>query len=499
MQAETVNPGDTEHFTLLQLPRPALSCVLQKLDRLSLAYTAMSCSTLSGAAAQALEVKLKCHSDSGSVPEKFVQFVEFAHRVATEQQLPLQLTHLSLNFTGQDRYDPSPKAAKGNFSQLSGLVNLEDFHLTGFWRADDPKMGGLPAQWVKLTSLCLDINAPTTDFWNGGAQLQHLSSFTALRQLSVCVKGVTADALAGLQHLSQLTALTLSSSGLQLSTSNTSSWACLTALQRLNLGGGAVQADVLPTFTALQALSFTCNLLGDVSTRELCVAVSQLTLLTELYLGYTSRNQDDRRLGPNITDVTSGLTASTNLRSLELGWYMRVPLRGCVLFLPGAVYPHLTKLDLQVDPPDVTRWLNTDAMAYDMPLSQQQLQLLCSSCPAVECLAFSPSARCASPSGLLPLLQLSALTSLSISNLGNAAAVTAAAGIAAQLTRLKQLSFLGLSYLPLYNRGYLALLELSHSAPGLTALRAFTLIANHAEDGRHDSLFNTVSTRCLVY
>jgi hypothetical protein len=100
-----------------------------------------------------------------------------------------------------------------------------------------------------------------------------------------------------------------------------------------------------------------------------------------------------------------------------------------------------------------------------LPVSEQQLQQLCSCCPAVEDLAFCLS-RGSPSTAYLPLLQLSALASLKIKDVG-AAAAAAAVGVAAQLTGLKQLVLQGLPQLtdP-------ALLQLT----ALTALETLKLI-----------------------
>jgi hypothetical protein len=56
-----------------------------------------------------------------------------------------------------------------------------------------------------------------------------------------------------------------------------------------------------------------------------------------------------------------------------------------------------------------------------VPLPEQQLQQLCSCCPAVESLSLAACAH-QSTTALLPLLQLSALTRLVVLEMGNAAA-----------------------------------------------------------------------------
>jgi hypothetical protein len=110
---------------------------------------------------------------------------------------------------------------------------------------------------------------------------------------------------------------------------------------------------------------------------------------------------------------------------------------GCDMLTAGTFYPDLRMVDLSYDG-------GQSILGARMPISEQQLQQLCSCCPAVESLSFAISQRFP-PAAFSALLQLSALTSLSISRLGEAAA--AAVGVAAQLTGLKQLTMAGLSEL----------------------------------------------------
>jgi hypothetical protein len=90
-----------------------------------------------------------------------------------------------------------------NLRQLSGCVNLRHLQLTDL--PSDGVPGGLPSQLVKPT--CLDV--AYMDVCDGAGQLQHLSSLTALQQLSVASRALVADDLSGLQDLFQLTGLKL--------------------------------------------------------------------------------------------------------------------------------------------------------------------------------------------------------------------------------------------------------------------------------------------------
>jgi hypothetical protein len=98
------------------------------------------------------------------------------------------------------------------------------------------------------------------------------------------------------------------------------------------------------------------------------------------------------------------------------------------------MYPHLRQIEIQVS----HRW-----QSWDRPLSKQQLQQLCSCCPAVEGLGLALSDRHNLPApAWLPLQHLSALTQLTLFS-GRPAAAAAAVKVAAQLTRLKDLTVRG--------------------------------------------------------
>jgi hypothetical protein len=79
-----------------------------------------------------------------------------------------------------------------------------------------------------------------------------------------------------------------------------------------------------------------------------------------------------------------------------------------------------------------------------VPLGDQQLQLLCSCCPNLQSLEFTLTspAGCTHPTALQPLLQLSALTKLTVQTVDYA--INDAMGVVAQLTGLKQLLLLGI-------------------------------------------------------
>jgi hypothetical protein len=106
-----------------------------------------------------------------------------------------QLTYLSLKLYSS--YDCTAEDVAW-LSQLSALVNLQHLELTELPKLGVP--GGLPSQLVKLTSLRVDYGTMSCD--TTAEQLQHLSSLTALQQLSVksfymksaaCMRSTQAD------------------------------------------------------------------------------------------------------------------------------------------------------------------------------------------------------------------------------------------------------------------------------------------------------------------
>jgi hypothetical protein len=118
-------------------------------------------------------------------------------------------------------------------------------------------------------------------------------------------------------------------------------------------------------------------------------------------------------------------------------------------------------------------------------LTEQQLQQLCSCCPNLDSLEFR-IARPVSPTALLPLLQLSALTRLRLITTTRDAAVAAAIlGVAAQLTSLEQLVLWGLSR------------EAESTLLQLTTLTALTSLKIELAERVNRFLWNTVSAGML--
>jgi hypothetical protein len=167
---------------------------------------------------------------------------------------------------------------------------------------------------------------------------------------------------------------------------------------------------------------------------QLLLATSELTVLTQLTLS-VQKGWQMKQVPPPAAAFTA-LTTSKHLCSLQLG----IQGEDCTLLTPesGPLLPQQRIVDLQ----------HTFREDKGMPLRALQLQRLCGLCPAVQSLAFvfHPAS---SHADLLPLLQLSALTSLQVFGMSEAAAATAV-DISAQLTRLRQLnmSHVGKSWTP---------------------------------------------------
>jgi hypothetical protein len=285
---------------------------------------------------------------------------------------------------------------------------------------------------VKLTSLQLHW----LEEFEAAEQLQHISSLTALQELSVenSVVGpgnIDADDLSGIKHLSRLTSLELQSYGLDFDTSCISSWGALTGLQQLSLSDCVIQTEALAALTQLRALSLWYNYQAA-SVGPLLRVVSQLSLLTELTWHHPCISSVEEIVTPVAPPATafSALTASTNLCSLNISFWPDHVVHGMVIFHPGRVYPHLRELSWRWD----TTWVGERS-----PMTISHIQNLCDACPALESLTVVPSKSAAA---FLALLQLSALTCLVINRVGAAAAV-ASLDITAQLTGLRKLALRG--------------------------------------------------------
>jgi hypothetical protein len=230
--------------------------------------------------------------------------IRLTRPVFPELQHPLQITNLSLDLDNQ------PVEHLTQLEQLSALVNLEELTLHGL--PDGGVPGGLPSQLVKLKSLYIQA-----DEWCAAEHFQHLGRYTALQDFGVDFGYFRADYLAGIGQLSQLTCLALRyddlTSSMDFSTASTSTWAQLSALQKLSLSNCAVQPEALAAFSQLRDLELDFRRpLGDTALKGVLSAMSKLAQLTKLSVSLDGVLDT----APAVSgEVFTSLTASTNLCS----------------------------------------------------------------------------------------------------------------------------------------------------------------------------------------
>jgi hypothetical protein len=311
--------------------------------------------------------------------------------------LPTALQHLghifppSLINVADNFWEDFVQLREREMGQLSAFSDLVDLRLSRLALGGHPS--GLLSQLLKLTCLHVEHRALARRF--SAEQFQHLSCLTALREFKVTFKQgyedfyitihglmyddadfdivVPASDFAGIQHLSHLTSLKISCPLMQLTAADRRSWAHkLTALEKLSLSHCMVQPDAIAAFTQLRALALwdgAMHFLMD----ELQLAVSQLTQLTELSFRVGELTE------PLPTAAAwAALTASTNLCSLRLSVESSELPRDCVLFRPGTVYPNLRLISLQYQ-----------SEGYQLHISEEQLQQLCSCCPSLRHLLYT--------------------------------------------------------------------------------------------------------------
>jgi hypothetical protein len=373
-----------------------------------------------------------------------------ATRLSEDLQLPVQLTYLQL-----DCKRSAIKGLEAVLKQLPALVDLQHLKLTRLDSHDLPD--GVPYELSKLTCLGLDYR----DEDEAVEQFDHLSSLTALQQLSV---GCEADlgegppgTLPGMQHLTQLTHLALSLPQLVFSNRNMDSWTCLTALQTLELDVKLKQLQGLSELTQLRDLSiWGAAAKRGTALSDLLDVVPQLSLLTALCVscwGPTeseseyqyqyeldsesdseSESESESEPQPPAAAAFTALAASTNLHSLHVTMCSQQAPDGCVIFRPGVVYPHLQHVSPEYNSAASTAHLwELAAYGTDLPMSPQQLKQVCRACPNLHSLAFQMPGQ-PPKDAIRPLLQLTQLT-----RLGMGPVYKGVVAVVAQLTGLKQL------------------------------------------------------------
>jgi hypothetical protein len=330
-------------------------------------------------------------------------------------QLPSKLTRLDLQ---------SREIECGMLAQLSALVSLEHLRLQSLSSVGVP--GGLPSQLVGLTCLAVEFDS----MCDTAEQLQHLSSLTALQELSISSLGLTTGHLTGIEALSQLTSLQLTTLSSVLTVKDTS-WACKSGLQNLALQGCGLQLDALAGFTSLRGLCLR-NVLHMGGVKGLLEALTQLSALTELTLTSAAGQPGQPAAAQCPAELYTALTVSTNLCSLRLALSDKFAPT-YLLFAPCVVYANLQEVDLQYG-----------RYSSAVPVGTLQLQHLCGCCPAVESLEIVIW-KATPLIALLPLLQLSALTRLGLHKVQES--VSTVASFTAHLSGLRQLSLTGLPQL----------------------------------------------------
>jgi hypothetical protein len=345
-----------------------------------------------------------------------------------EAQRPLQLTHLTIDYGGCYGDD---NIGVDELSHLSALVRLEELCLCAV--IPGSLSNSLPSQLQKLTRLAVSY----ADRCDASTHFQHLSSLTALQHVSLRCRcrheaGYVHGIANQLQHLSHLTELVLSHFHLQ-PTRSTHTWAHFTALESVTLSDCVVQPQTLAALTTLRSLTLgAVTPVEGASLGQLLLAAAKLSLLTGLDWSFQGDGADLLVGSPPAAAFTA-VTASTHLCSLKLQEWKTVSPEGRVLFKAGPVYPHLTHVTL------------ADALCTDVTaVNEQQLQQLCSCCPAVKSLAFELWTA-ATPAACLPLIQLSALTELVMRSAADNSPT--AVDTAAQLTGLKCLQLYGMHQL----------------------------------------------------
>jgi hypothetical protein len=379
---------------------------------------------------------------------------------------------------------------------LSELTQLRDLSLCA------SGLDAVPSQLVQLTCLQLAFDDYRNDF---AQQFQHLSSLTALQQLSVTCRSrpinVPPGTLMGIQHLSQLTSLQLwfNNRGRYHAVPGSSmqGWTSLTALQKLSLCSFRLPTHMLSELTKLRDLYLHALCLDGAGGQatplsEVLGVLPQLSLLTALDL--FSRAADLQGTQPPAAAAFTALAANTNLCSLRVHLSHAQAPQWCVVFRPGVVYPHLQEVSLKIDVPNSpapVQPLSDDELRQlvcantAMPMGRRQLQRLRSCCPNLGSLT-CVLCRALAPAAFKPLQQLSALTHLRVSTV-KPAVIPAAPLLrtAAQLPGLKQLALSGFPF------DGPALLQ-------LTVLTALECLLHHETPDLPLVLKNTVSSHAVL-
>jgi hypothetical protein len=157
-----------------------------------------------------------------------------------------------------------------------------------------------------------------------------------------------------------------------------------------------VHPEALAAFIQLRSLTVD-DVAHVIPVADLVLAVSNLQQLTELYFGCKAGTEPIAGMEVPV-GAFAALTASTSLCSLELYITRELAPQGCTLFRPGTNYPFLRAVRVFGE----QKWGLTANSSWVLQkgqfISEQQLQKLCSSCPAVQELAVALCPSSQSPS-----------------------------------------------------------------------------------------------------
>jgi hypothetical protein len=433
--------------SLAHLPQGVLLQVLRQLaqqDRIC--NCAATCRSLLTAAGQATQEVHLCHTSrlnavSQQQADALVAWLAKhgssslhkvrLHAYASSSNSPVtlrlpwqQLSHLtSLSLRGIVMEAADCSSSSSNIWRgLSQLPLLQQLHLESLRTPKDSSfdmaaytaaLGCALQQLVQLTELSLstDICKPRLE----GAVLAGASNLSCLQSLKL--KGVGSDECpVQFQYLpSSLTALHLTEAATSSapdgsSSSSDSTWQ-LPALKQLTM----VESGVPPSVLLLRLQYFKCSDEPG-GFRDLHAALPNLQRLQTLHLSW---------FGDGLAaEELASLTASSHLTSLEL-------VSCCVpagaarhMFGAGRLLPHLQQLnitDAELEPngppgggPDVLERFD----GWSLLVEDGDVQRIVSSCPALQSLGTLRVAAGLPHAQLLPLLQLSALTELSVGGAG---------------------------------------------------------------------------------
>jgi hypothetical protein len=393
----------SSNTSLADMPPEVRACVLRHLPvGMRLGPCALTCSALSAAAVAATDV-LCMHSIYQQKASALAAWI--AKHGAT-------LVHLELKDCTAVNFD----CGMGHLASLTALQRLE---LQAAFNNAYAALGGEAAYGAALSSTTGQLQQLTALELSTlhrhslpAYALAGLSKLTRLRQLKLhCFRSAAKPvSLQGLP--SSVTQLHLSDTAATVSDAlGSSSGKPLPDLQDLQLEMCAViEVAAVAHFSHLKRLS--CVGGSRFTTPELLAVLPRLQQLQVLSLD--SFDDDDAVTAADY----AALTASSNLVSLQLVCCSIPQAALQHMFAPGRRLPHLRCLNVSLaggGEPVTPCWWVSDALLMDNLLfTPGDAQRLVECCPALQELGCVTLCHGASSSLLVPLLQLSKLTSLLI-------------------------------------------------------------------------------------